>query len=184
MADILFEGDPSADPASEMRKRARENRAAEKVRKSNIIFEGSPEEDQTAQLPERGKPSSRPSFEEQNAEWTRRHELRQQGKASQEKDAGRSDIYYHTASKPKGHSLKFNLSIIAVVVMGLIFLYWILATKNGATNFWGKVNAIVAPTGKILSSKPMFTAGQSQLFYNQSQFPGATTSGSSMKQTG
>ena len=184
MADILFEGDPFADPASEMRKRARENRAAEKTRKSNVIFEDSPKEDRKALLPGR---ASRVSFEERNAEWTRRHELREQAKNAgqqQEGDTGRSDVYYHTSGRNSGRSLKSTFGIIGIVVMGLIFLYWILATKNGANNFWGKVNAIVAPTGKILSSKPMFTKGTSQLFSNASIPAGATTSGSSMQQTG
>ena len=141
MADVLFEGDPSADPASEMRKRAREKRAADRVRKSNIIFEGEPEEDQEALLPGRaglgklvgaspggGKKSSRPSFEEQNAEWTRRHNLRQQAKnAGQEQgdDTGRSDIFYHSQNRnrPSGSifgGIHASWTIIAGVIIGLV----------------------------------------------------------------
>ena len=100
-------------------------------------------------------------------------------------DNRRSDIYYHTNKSSRGW--KFNLSVIGITFIVLIFLYWILATKNGATNFWNKLSAIVQPTGKILSNKPMFIKGQSQLFENQaiaSAQPGATTNGSSMQSSG
>lgn len=100
-------------------------------------------------------------------------------------DNRRSDIYYHS-NKPS-RSRKFSLSVIGITLIVLIFLYWVLATKNGATNFWNKLSAIVRPTGKILSSKPMFVRGQSQLFENKSiaaAQAGATTNGSSMQSNG
>lgn len=93
-------------------------------------------------------------------------------------DDRRSDIYYHSNKPSRGW--KFNLSILGITFIVLIFLYWVLATKNGATNLWKKLSAVVAPTGKILSSKPMFVQGQSKLWYNAETNPGATSNGSSM----
>lgn len=92
----------------------------------------------------------------------------------------RSDIYYHTNSNKPSRSWKGSLSIFGIAIIVLIFLYWVLATKNGASNLWKKLSAVVAPTGKILSSKPMFVQGQSQLWYNAATNPGATSNGSGM----
>ncbi len=171
----LFEGDPYADPKSGMKVRPIGNRD------SQTLFNGPVESG--AKLPDRGAGTvdATPDIGA-----TKKPSTSREKKPSTSRDRhNTSDIYYHTQGRSQGRSLNSTLSIIGIVVMALIFLYWILATKNGANNFWGKINALVAPTGKILSSKPMFRPGQSQIFTNTTIPPpsGSTTNGSSMQQT-
>ncbi len=98
--------------------------------------------------------------------------------------SSRSDIYHHAQPKSFASHI-IGLGTIMLLVGAVIFLYILLSGKGsqqgqGARNFWSSLtNIFVNPMGKIMSSKPMFTAGTEPFASTNPAPPSALGGGSS-----